>query len=146
MFGALNLSQGSAVTGILPTQLGGTGVNSGAVFPTTGTVVTRSATETLSNKTLLTPVISAISNTGMLILPTTNDTLVGRATSDTLTNKTLSNPVVTSATINGSTLITGATAISTTGSINAGPTSVTGDLSVRGNNSTANKLVFITIF
>lgn len=35
------------------------------------------------------PVISSITNTGTLTLPTTTDTLVGQATSDTLTNKSL---------------------------------------------------------
>jgi hypothetical protein len=46
-------------------------------------------TQTLTNKTLTSPVISSISNTGTLSLPTSTDTLVGRATTDTLTNKTL---------------------------------------------------------
>jgi hypothetical protein len=45
--------------------------------------------QTLTNKTLTTPVISSISNTGTLTLPTSTDTLVGRATTDTLTNKTI---------------------------------------------------------
>ena len=53
-------------------------------------------TKTLTNKTLTTPVISSISNTGTITLPTSTDTLVGRATTDTLTNKTL-----TSAVLNG---------------------------------------------
>jgi hypothetical protein len=52
------------------------------------------ATQTLTNKTLTTPVISSISNTGTLTLPTSTDTLVGRATTDTLTNKTLTSPVL----------------------------------------------------
>jgi len=54
-----------------------------------GTVVTLTGTQTLTNKTLTTPVISSISNTGTLTLPTSTDTLVGRATTDTLTNKTV---------------------------------------------------------
>jgi hypothetical protein len=53
-------------------------------------------TETLTNKTLTAPIISTISNTGTVTLPTSTDTLVGRATTDTLTNKTLTNPTVTS--------------------------------------------------
>jgi hypothetical protein len=53
--------------------------------------------ETLTNKTLTTPVISSISNTGTLTLPTETDTLVGRATTDTLTNKTLGSAVATTA-------------------------------------------------
>jgi len=64
-------------------------------FPTTGTLSTLTGTETLTNKTLTTPVISSISNTGTLTLPTSTDTLVGRATTDTLTNKTLTSPTLT---------------------------------------------------
>lgn len=55
------------------------------------TVVGTDTTQTLTNKTLTTPVISSISNTGTLTLPTSTDTLVGRATTDTLSNKTLDN-------------------------------------------------------
>ena len=55
------------------------------------------STLTLTNKTLTTPVISSISNTGTLTLPTSNDTLVGRATTDTLTNKTLTAPQINDA-------------------------------------------------
>ena len=51
-------------------------------------IVTTTATQTLTNKTLTAPVISTISNTGTLTLPTSTDTLVARATTDTLTNKT----------------------------------------------------------
>lgn len=54
------------------------------------TVVTLTGSQTLSNKTLTTPVISQIVNTGTLTLPTSTDTLVGRATTDTLTNKSIS--------------------------------------------------------
>jgi hypothetical protein len=75
-------------TGVL-TALG-IAVNSGA-----GGLITNNGTATLTNKTLTTPVISSITNTGTLTLPTSTDTLVGRATTDTLTNKTLTNPVIT---------------------------------------------------
>lgn len=54
------------------------------------TMVDTSTTQTLTNKTLTAPVISSITNTGTLTLPTSTDTLVGRDTTDTLTNKTLS--------------------------------------------------------
>ncbi len=57
--------------------------------------VTPTGTATLTNKTLTAPVISTISNTGTLTLPTSTDTLVGRATTDTLTNKTLTSPTLT---------------------------------------------------
>jgi hypothetical protein len=61
-------------------------------FQGTDTYVGRATTDTLTNKTLTTPVISSITNTGTLTLPTSTDTLVGRATTDTLTNKTISGP------------------------------------------------------
>jgi hypothetical protein len=54
-------------------------------------VVTLTATQTLTNKTLTSPVLT---NGGTLTLPTSTDTLVGRATTDTLTNKTLTSPVI----------------------------------------------------
>lgn len=60
-----------------------------------GEIVGTTDTQTLTNKTLTSPTISTISNTGTLTLPTSTDTLVGRATTDTLTNKTLTTPVVT---------------------------------------------------
>jgi len=60
-----------------------------------GTIVGTSDTQTLTNKTLTTPIISSISNSGTVTLPTSTDTLVGRATTDTLTNKTLTSPTLT---------------------------------------------------
>ena len=66
--------------------------NSGLQWSTPEVTLTNTAT--LTNKTLTAPVISTISNTGTLTLPTSTDTLVGRATTDTLTNKTLTAPVI----------------------------------------------------
>jgi len=56
----------------------------------TTTLVGRDTTDTLTNKTLTSPIISTISNTGTITLPTSTDTLVGKATTDTLTNKSIS--------------------------------------------------------
>lgn len=53
-------------------------------------------TQTLTNKTLTTPVIASISNSGTITIPTGTDTLVARDTTDTLTNKTLTTPVIAS--------------------------------------------------
>ena len=57
----------------------------------TDTIVTLGLAQTITGvKTFsAAPVISSITNTGTLTLPTTTDTLVGRATTDTLSNKTL---------------------------------------------------------
>lgn len=86
-------------------------------------VVTVSNTVTLTNKTLAAPVISTISNTGTLTLPTSTDTLVGRATTDTLTNKTLTNPTINggalSGTLSGTPTFSGGVTL-TTPTINGG--------------------------
>lgn len=60
---------------------------------------TLTGSETLTNKTITAPIISTISNTGTLTLPTSTDTLVGRDTTDTLTNKTLTAPTMTTPTL-----------------------------------------------
>ena len=56
------------------------------------TLVGKATTDVLTNKTLTAPIISTITNTGTLTLPTSTDTLVGRATADTLSNKVLLSP------------------------------------------------------
>ena len=76
------------------TLTGGTGIDtvgSGqtVTFNIDGTVATLTGSQILTNKTLTSPVISTISNTGTVTLPTATDTLVGRATTDTLTNKSI---------------------------------------------------------
>jgi len=77
------------------TIAGGTGIDSVASATDTitlnidSTVATLTGSQTLTNKTLTSPIISTISNTGTVTLPTATDTLVGKATTDTLTNKTI---------------------------------------------------------
>ena len=84
-------------TGIITVVPPTTNTNRTLTLPdVTDTVAGIAATQTLTNKTLTTPIISSISNTGTLTLPTSTDTLVGRATTDTLTNKTLTNPTLAS--------------------------------------------------
>lgn len=61
----------------------------------TDVLIGRTSTDTLTNKTLTSPVISSISNSGTITIPTGTDTLIGRATTDTITGaKTLQNTLV----------------------------------------------------
>ena len=84
------------ITGVTAsTGLTGTASSGTATLSIDSTVATLTGSQTLTNKTLTSPVISSISNTGTLTLPTSTDTLIGRATTDTLTNKTLTTPVIT---------------------------------------------------
>jgi hypothetical protein len=72
------------------TGLSGTSFNgsTAVTIAIDNTVVTLSGSQTLTNKTLTSPIIGTIVNTGTLTLPTSTDTLVGRDTTDTFTNKT----------------------------------------------------------
>lgn len=109
--GPINLDGNFTISGAYATTLTITGTTT-LTLPTTGTLATLAGSETLSGKTLTAPIISTISNTGTLTLPTSTDTLIGRATTDTLTGKTLTAPI-----INGT--ITGTAAIQSTGSTTA---------------------------
>lgn len=80
---------GSAVTTTIDYKL--------STIPATDKAVSKTGTETLTNKTLTTPVITTPEITGgimpdgshTLTLPTVTDTLTGKGTTDVLTNKTL---------------------------------------------------------
>lgn len=108
---SLEVYDGSAwigATGDITALTAGTGIsitNPTGPVPTVAidTAVTADLTtaQTLTNKTLTTPIIATISNTGTLTLPTSTDTIVGRATTDTLTNKTLTSPVISTITNTG---------------------------------------------
>tara|TARA_R110000765_G_scaffold4740_1_gene14969 strand:+ start:1244 stop:2848 length:1605 start_codon:yes stop_codon:yes gene_type:complete len=92
--GTLNVD--GTITGNLTGEVTGNASTSTKISSiTNANIVQLTTTQTLTNKTLTTPVISSISNTGTVTLPTSTDTLVGRATTDTLTNKTLTSPTLT---------------------------------------------------
>lgn len=61
----------------------------------TDSVVQEATTQTLTNKTLTAPVISTISNSGTLTLPTGANTLATLAGAETFTNKTITAPAIT---------------------------------------------------
>jgi hypothetical protein len=117
------LSLPAALTFTGKTVTGGT-FNATAVTVGGVDVVTLTGTQTLTNKTLTLPVISQISNVGVISLPTTTDTLVGRATTDTLTNKSISGATNTLTNIANASLTNSSLTIGTT-SIALGATSLT---------------------
>ena len=117
------LSLPTALTFTGKTVTGGT-FNASAVTVGGVDVVTLTGTQTLTNKTLTLPVISQISNTGVVSLPTSTDTLVGRATTDTLTNKSISGSTNTLTNIANASLTNSSVTIGTT-SIALGASSLT---------------------
>jgi hypothetical protein len=88
--GTVTASLANALT--IGTGLSGTTYNGSTpvTIAIDSTVATLTGTQTLTNKTLTTPVIASISNTGTVTLPTATTTLIGRDTTDTLTNKSIS--------------------------------------------------------
>ena len=103
------------------TIAGGTGIASVASATDTitlnidSTVATLTGTQTLTNKTLTTPIIASLKQSGSntLTMPAVTDTLVGKTTTDTLTNKTQTNPVLggTTTTASGNLIVDPATQI-----------------------------------
>ncbi len=92
---ALPVAQGGTGAATLTGLVKGNGTSAmTTVTAPSGTIVGDTDTQTLTNKTLTSPIISSISNTGTITLPTSTDTLVGKATTDTLTNKTLTSAVL----------------------------------------------------
>jgi hypothetical protein len=92
-------SLGYTGAGSVTSITAGTGLSGGSIT-TTGTiaidatVATLTGSQTLTNKTLTTPVISSISNSGTVTLPTGSVTLASLTGTETLTNKTLTDPKI----------------------------------------------------
>ena len=110
------ISLPAALTFTGKTITGGT-FNAGAIQIGGVDVVTLSATQTLTNKTLTLPVIASISNSGTVTIPTGTDTLVARTSTDTLTNKSISGSTntltnIANASLTNSSLTVGTTTIS----------------------------------
>jgi len=101
-----DVSNPGDITGVTAgTGLSGGGTSGSVTLAIDSTVATLTSSQTLTNKTLTTPIIATISNTGTLTLPTSTDTIVGRDTTDTLTNKTLTSPAINGGTITGPVLV-----------------------------------------
>jgi hypothetical protein len=101
-------------------------------------MVDTTTAQTLTNKTLTSPVISTISNTGTVTLPTSTDTLVGRATADTLTNKTINGSNNTISNVSLTTAVTGTLPVANGGT---GATTLTANNVLLGNGTNALQVV-----
>jgi hypothetical protein len=117
------LSLPAALTFTGKTITGGT-FNAGAIQIGGVDVVTLSATQTLTNKTLTLPVIASISNSGTVTIPTGTDTLVARTSTDTLTNKSISGSTNTLTNISNGSLTNSSLTVGTT-TISLGSSSLT---------------------
>jgi hypothetical protein len=88
--------------GTVTSVTAGTGLSGGAITSSgtiaiDSTVATLTGSQTLTNKTLTTPVITSISNSGTVTIPTGTVTLATLTGTETLTNKTLTSVVYTQA-------------------------------------------------
>jgi len=84
----------TGAAGTVTSITAGTGLSGGTITSTgtiaiDATVATLTGSQTLTNKTLTTPVISSISNSGTVTLPTGSVTLASLTGTETFTNKTL---------------------------------------------------------
>ena len=107
------------ITGVTAgTGLSGGGTSGTVTLAIDSSVATLTGSQTLTNKTLTNPVISTISNTGSLTLPTTTGTLaltsditVTPSSSTTFTNKSISGSTNTLSNIGNSSLTNSAITI-----------------------------------
>lgn len=92
----LSLSITGATTGKTMTVVSSHSNDRTLTLPdTTDTLVARNTTDTLTNKTLIAPIMSSFVNSGTYTLPSgSSDTIVARNTTDTLTNKTIDTPSI----------------------------------------------------
>lgn len=72
----------------------GIAITGNSIAIDTTVTVDKTTAQTLTNKTLTTPIITSISNSGTITVPSGTDTLVARATTDTLTNKRVTKRVL----------------------------------------------------
>lgn len=129
---AVSLGSSGTITAVNPNALTiGTGLtgtsydgSSAVTITIDSTVATLTGIQTLSNKTLTSPVISSITNSGTITLPTSTTTLVGTNTSDTLTNKSISGATNTLSSIGNSSLTNSSITIGTN-TLSLGDTSLT---------------------
>lgn len=111
--GVVNFRNTGATSSVTVSPTAGSGNFTLSLPLVTDTIVTKTSTDTLTNKTIDTATntvklngntITATAGTATITVPNSSDTLVGRATTDTLTNKTLTNPVINGGTLSSPTI------------------------------------------